>query len=86
MTSDHVVHVVVLAQVELQQVNLNLTVFDKHAVFDNLEDREELVAAFPRHLSLPFAIYLCIDTSEKLPRASMKTFYPYLRGISISSL
>lgn len=39
MTSDHVVHVVVLAQVELQQVNLDFTVFDKHAVFDNLGDR-----------------------------------------------
>lgn len=39
MTSDHVVHVVVLTQVELQQVNLNFTVFDKHAVFDNLENR-----------------------------------------------
>lgn len=41
MTSDHVVHVVVLAQVELQQVNLDLTVFDKHAVFDNLGDGGE---------------------------------------------
>lgn len=86
MSSDHVVHVVVLAQVELQQVNLDLTVFDKHAVFDNLEDREELVAAFPWLFSLSFATYLCIDTSEKLPRARMKTFYTYLRGISISSL
>lgn len=41
MTSDHIVHVVVLAQVELQQINLNLTVFDKHAVFNNLEDTRE---------------------------------------------
>lgn len=47
MTSDHIVHVVVLTQVELQQINLNLTVFDKHAMFNNLEERGKVKNTAP---------------------------------------
>lgn len=42
MTCDHIVHVVILAQVQLQQINLDLTVLDKHAMFNNLEKKEDV--------------------------------------------
>lgn len=34
---DHNVHVIILTQVQLQQVDLHLAVFDKHSMFNNLE-------------------------------------------------
>lgn len=42
MTCDHIVHVVILTQVQLQQIDLHLTVLDKHAMFDNLEKKEDI--------------------------------------------
>lgn len=36
MPCDHIVHVVILTQVQLQEIDLHLTVLDKHAVFHNL--------------------------------------------------
>lgn len=42
MTRDHIVHVVILTQVQLQQVDLHLTVLDKHAMFNNLEMKEDI--------------------------------------------
>lgn len=47
MTCDHIVHVVILAQVQLQQINLDLTVLDKHAMFNNLEKKKGRLGAGP---------------------------------------
>lgn len=42
MTRDNIVHVVILTQVQLQQIDLHLTVLDKHAMFHNLEQKEDV--------------------------------------------
>lgn len=36
MASDHVVHVVILAQVQLQQIDFHFTMLHKHAMLDHL--------------------------------------------------
>ncbi len=41
VTCDHIVHIVILTQVQLQQIDLHLTVLDKHAMFNNLEERKK---------------------------------------------
>jgi hypothetical protein len=42
MTCDHIVHVVILTQVELQQIDLHFTVLDKHAVFNHLDRKHKV--------------------------------------------
>lgn len=46
MACDHNVHVVILTHVELQQIDFNFTVLDKHAMFNNLEKKRKNVAAW----------------------------------------
>lgn len=42
MASDHVVHVVVLTQVQLQQIDFHFTMFHKHAMLNHLEKIEKV--------------------------------------------
>lgn len=42
VTCDHIVHVVILTQVQLQQIYLDLTVLDEHPMFNNLEKKEDV--------------------------------------------
>ena len=51
MTCDDIVHVVILTQVELEQIDLNLTVLNKHAMFDHLEKKDDILE-LSQHLML----------------------------------
>ena len=42
MTCDHIVDVVILTQIQLQQIDFHLTVLDKHAMFNHLEKKEDI--------------------------------------------
>jgi len=42
MTCNNIVHVVILTQVQLQQIDFHFTVLDKHAMFNNLEQKGDI--------------------------------------------
>lgn len=45
MTCNNIVHIVILTQVQLQQIDLHFTVLDKHAMFNDLETKRDILEA-----------------------------------------